>query len=415
MTQFNQSDVTLDPAIEDGPAFADRWNSLSTALVSGHSGSARPDYILSGAHWVKTVSSTLHEIYYYDGTNDILVDSINPTTNVLTKRPDLVGITGDTMTGNLNVPSINDAPFTGVDNFIRNAEFLLWRTGTTGSAPATIDNWHVDTGGSCIYTRTTNVPTGFQYSIELLAATSGTIFTNIESIIARRLVGKTITVSVFAQKSSGTFDLNLNLYRANAANNFSAKTALGSTITLAANASFSGTWTEYKATVTLSDSLVTNGVQVAITGTGTGVVRFVGARLEIGNGSGSYIFRGRALEELICSRYIMAVGNAPLEITGTRIIATGYAHTSTSARFAIPNPVAMRIVPSLVVSSAAHFQIVVPGGTTVAITSITLSSSSTILSPILTVGVASGLTQGDGLRLEAINDAAALIFDAEIV
>src|SRR5262249_42522345 len=50
------------------------------ALLSQHSdASTRPSYALRGTQWVKNVSGSVDEVYYYDGTHDIKLFSIDIT------------------------------------------------------------------------------------------------------------------------------------------------------------------------------------------------------------------------------------------------------------------------------------------------------------------------------------------------
>lgn len=57
-------------------------NSLN-ALKSGHLGAGRPSYAELGTFWAKQVNSTTVEIYFFDGTSDILVSIYNPTAHSL--------------------------------------------------------------------------------------------------------------------------------------------------------------------------------------------------------------------------------------------------------------------------------------------------------------------------------------------
>lgn len=65
-----------------GPASAaqvtERGNASLNALMTLHSGAARPAYLSAGL-WLKTVSGTLLELYYFSGSSDILLANVNPT------------------------------------------------------------------------------------------------------------------------------------------------------------------------------------------------------------------------------------------------------------------------------------------------------------------------------------------------
>lgn len=78
MTQY---EIALDPAVDGGAALEVALESWRDALHTNHSGASRPAYAVAGMTWVKTVSGTAHELYYFDGTDDILLATINPTAN----------------------------------------------------------------------------------------------------------------------------------------------------------------------------------------------------------------------------------------------------------------------------------------------------------------------------------------------
>ncbi|MFA7287332.1 MAG: hypothetical protein WC055_00485 [Melioribacteraceae bacterium] len=91
MSQFTHG--VINPDTETGTQLALDLASEESSQNTNHSGASRPSYAVTGMIWIKTVSGTLHEIYYFDGTDDILVGSINPTTNTW----------GQTFTGLVNL------------------------------------------------------------------------------------------------------------------------------------------------------------------------------------------------------------------------------------------------------------------------------------------------------------------------
>lgn len=66
--------------------YAARDNAALDALLSAHRGASRPAYAVASTIWVKagTAPVTDAEIYYFDGTNDILIATINESTNAIT-------------------------------------------------------------------------------------------------------------------------------------------------------------------------------------------------------------------------------------------------------------------------------------------------------------------------------------------
>ena len=81
MSQSDYGDlIAVNP---DGPALGQFLNLFRDALNSGHSGSARPSYAVAGMIWVKDVSPTRRDVLFHDGTEDILVVALNPTTHAV--------------------------------------------------------------------------------------------------------------------------------------------------------------------------------------------------------------------------------------------------------------------------------------------------------------------------------------------
>ena len=52
------------------------------ALLSSHSGASRPAYAVAGTVWLKTISAGLAELYFFDGTDDILLGKAHMGANV---------------------------------------------------------------------------------------------------------------------------------------------------------------------------------------------------------------------------------------------------------------------------------------------------------------------------------------------
>lgn len=79
MSQYNFG--TIDPSTKDGTALAADLNLWRDAVHSSHKGASAPSYKVDGMIYVKDVSSTVQEVYVYDGTDSILLFSYNPTAN----------------------------------------------------------------------------------------------------------------------------------------------------------------------------------------------------------------------------------------------------------------------------------------------------------------------------------------------
>lgn len=78
------TDITLAPNIT-GTAQRTELNDILTAILTGHSGASRPSYLTGKTGgWTKIVSGTVHELYYFDGADDILMGTVDFSTNAFT-------------------------------------------------------------------------------------------------------------------------------------------------------------------------------------------------------------------------------------------------------------------------------------------------------------------------------------------
>jgi hypothetical protein len=107
-----------------GTALASLLNAWRTAVHSGHSGASRPAYAVGSMTWVKTVSSTAHEIYYFDGTDDILLYTVDPTNN----RVSITNVYDIYSNANNAVLNLTSSPPDGMSYDRTNSRLLLARS-----------------------------------------------------------------------------------------------------------------------------------------------------------------------------------------------------------------------------------------------------------------------------------------------
>lgn len=81
MSQY--SFTNIDPVTTSGTDLADLITQLKNALLSQHKGAAAPSYVTAGLTWIDD-SASPWKINFYDGTNSIVLGTINPTTHVFT-------------------------------------------------------------------------------------------------------------------------------------------------------------------------------------------------------------------------------------------------------------------------------------------------------------------------------------------
>jgi hypothetical protein len=70
---------TIDPDVMGGTGLAAWLEAFKPNVYSNHRGSGRPTYAVAGMIWSKSVSSSVEEVYYDDGTQGILIGTFNPT------------------------------------------------------------------------------------------------------------------------------------------------------------------------------------------------------------------------------------------------------------------------------------------------------------------------------------------------
>lgn len=102
------------------------------ALHSNHAGSTRPSYAVSGMIWINTASNP-NIIYFFDGTDDIQIGSVNTSTNVFT--PSGVSTYGGLAGGTANALTLTPSPASGAYiTGITTYDFLV-NTANTASSP----------------------------------------------------------------------------------------------------------------------------------------------------------------------------------------------------------------------------------------------------------------------------------------
>ncbi|AHJ10721.1 tail collar domain-containing protein [Rhizobium phage vB_RglS_P106B] len=79
MTQFDFG--TINPTLKNGTDLASDLNQFRDALLTLHSGSARPSYVQPGMQWIDNSTPTKWKLNLYDGTDDILIGTFDTTNN----------------------------------------------------------------------------------------------------------------------------------------------------------------------------------------------------------------------------------------------------------------------------------------------------------------------------------------------
>ena len=85
MSQVTTWGVHLSGPVSPGD-YSSRLQETLDAILSTHSGLARPLYAVAGTIWSKEVYGSMHALYYFDGTVDILIGTLNLSTGVFSAQ-----------------------------------------------------------------------------------------------------------------------------------------------------------------------------------------------------------------------------------------------------------------------------------------------------------------------------------------
>ena len=220
-------------------------------------------------------------------------------------------------------------------NRIINGGMSIWQRGTSSSSIGyqTVDRWSFYADSSRTVSRSTDVPTGFQYSTSLSGTGSTGLTQKIESINCYGIAGNSITISFYLKQTTGAGSnaIGLNLYYANAADDWNASTQISTT----QNFTTTSGWAQYSATFSNMPANSVNGLQVTIvTNSGSAVVFLLtGVQLEVGSTATSFDYRPFGTELALCQRYFQAT--------------TLLVYSSSFARNFVMYPVQMRTSPTI--------------------------------------------------------------------
>ena len=249
------------------------------------------------------------------------------------------------------IPSDAQGGHTFRNRFI-NGDFRVWQRGTSfssiGTSTYSADRWVSNYGGTApTFTRSTDVPTGFKYSISLAGSSTSFhgILQRIESLNTADLSGQTVTLSFYAKLSSGTATngLSINIAYANSVDDFSSTTSVLET---SITSTVSGSWTRYSYTFTVTSNMAANGFHVVVfnpSATQTFTMLLTGMQLERGSVATPFEFRPYATELQLCQRYFHSLGGD----TAYQSINTCVYYSTTEAVGFFRHPVEMRGIPTI--------------------------------------------------------------------
>ena len=246
-------------------------------------------------------------------------------------------------------------------NRLINGAMTFWQRGTSSSSTGYLaDRWSFYAGTSPSFARSTDVPSGFQYSASVSGTTSTGLTQYVESVNCADLSGQTITVSFWLKQTSGagTNAIALNLYYAS-----STDATYSTRIGTQQQFNTTSSWQQYSATFTSLPASTVNGMQVSIVTTSGSAVTFLvtGVQVELGASATSYEYRHYGQELALCQRYFQTLSGG-----GNNVFGASLQMSNGNNYFSIPTKVPMRTSPTF--TSSGSFQVLGSADTPLTIT-----------------------------------------------
>jgi hypothetical protein len=168
---------------------------------------------------------------------------------------------------------------------------------------------------------------------------ANSIAQRIESFDSKSLAGKTITISFYAKRTSGSGNLLVALHYPNATDNFSALTKIGPDYIVSDLPS--SEWTRYSVTVTLP-AQVANGLSLRLYNSLASTTLFTGVQLEAGTVATPFRRNAPSIQAELaaCQRYYV-------RCTGDQVLAPGFVRIPTMLTSVFSLPVEMRTTPTI--------------------------------------------------------------------
>jgi len=278
-----------------------------------------------------------------------------------------VNSSGDTMTGDLAVPSLNSGPLAGMRNVLVNGDFRIWQRGsgpfsttTPSSSEYAADRWYVGTNNIAVSRNAVNTPFVESFDRAVQSTTSGNfslaqmVELKSQGSNSQFYVGSTWTLSFWAKHDPGDVDIRVLGQFADdspGANGVSVFDQTGGTGLVAGN-----NWQRLSFTFTVgaTAALTNKGLAVYIRAATTGTFTLTGIQLESGPVATPFEHRPIGTELALCQRYYLSIG------TVEQI--ASYRPPDRGPMFFFP--VTMRAVPTMPVNASYWWKNLTSGGYT---------------------------------------------------
>lgn len=258
--------------------------------------------------------------------------------------------------------SINSGPVGGKRNFFDNAGCFNSQRGPLVLAATggnyVVDSWFTSIVGTTVAATIASgayvgSASGFVISTSNVTTTGATTlsqFTRIEAKNAKRLSGKTITISYKVRHNSATpLTFDIEIYKANASDNFGAVTLIAAGSNTAVPQS---TDTLISFTTTLGATDADNGLQIMfnyVTGTALTAISFFHWEMqcEIGSLVTPFEYVPAAITDTTCKRLLYCTTNGNAKGTGVLGGHSAVAVNTSVLQSPFKYPTAMRVVPTI--------------------------------------------------------------------
>jgi len=181
MSQYDW--LAIDPDEEDGTELAVRLNAWMAAVESNHRGSTEPTYASAGMIWANSVSGTVEQLFYYDGTQSVLLATVNPTAHTMQFPASALPAATTSAAGASELLTTTEL-LTGTDTTrVATADSVaaIWEDGGNVNASGVIS---LGEGGSFnLITSTANI-TGFAFATAKTGRRATVHFNTIRTLVA---------------------------------------------------------------------------------------------------------------------------------------------------------------------------------------------------------------------------------------
>ena len=231
-------------------------------------------------------------------------------------------------------------------NRIINGNMGVWQRGTSGFTTTgnyAADRWFVTASTSLsAVAQSTDVPSGYKYSISINGTNYPSMFQRIESVNTTDLVGQSVTISFWLKQTVGAGAASIAVYLSypSATDNYTSSTNISPTQYLTATSS----WAQYVLTVSSLPSGVANGLQLGFAAQGSGAATFyvTGVQLEVGTKATPYEMQIYSDQLAQCQRYYY-------QTTPSFCTLYGFANATGWVGSLVKFPVTMRVTPTMAV------------------------------------------------------------------